>query len=399
MAPQTAALEISSLVDQLTGTLAALDRRLRMKSLPSLGNLVRKLIAMLALAATAGLSSVTSARAEYADVSDGGTLANAASTPISVSGDGRYVLFTSTATNLVAGPPSGTQGYLRDRLAATTTLPVADYLPVAMTPDARYLLVSKNGLFVYDRQTPGWSGSTSPRQACRRAPRARRPRVRSVRTAATSSSPRPRPTLSRGHQRGAGRVPPRPSARHDRAGERPVGLGRQHGRRDQLRWIGRLVHLGGRNLVAGDENHDEDIFARPLGGPSSSSASTRSGSRMPPRHRPNAPRRRPATMGALSPSAAARRTSRARACATISARDHAYIRDRLAGTTARADVDASGPCCPRRTAAQPDDQRGRPARGVLGERDISGADRVVGRGPERPGARARGPRPDTAAQP
>ena len=87
------------------------------------------LTATLAVVLVAGLSWVASARAEFADVSTGGTLADAASTPVSISADGRYVLFTSAATNLVAGPPSGTQGYLRDRVAATTTLPVPDSSP------------------------------------------------------------------------------------------------------------------------------------------------------------------------------------------------------------------------------------------------------------------------------
>ncbi|MCB9442589.1 MAG: hypothetical protein H6669_00005, partial [Ardenticatenaceae bacterium] len=47
-------------------------------------------------------------------VSSSGTEANAASTESAVSADGRFVAFTSSATNLVSGV-SGFQVYLRDR--------------------------------------------------------------------------------------------------------------------------------------------------------------------------------------------------------------------------------------------------------------------------------------------
>ena len=63
---------------------------------------------------------------ERVDVNDAGVQANGASgaiDPIDSSGDGRYVVFMSEATNLVVGDTNGKQDvYLRDRIAGTTTL-------------------------------------------------------------------------------------------------------------------------------------------------------------------------------------------------------------------------------------------------------------------------------------
>ncbi len=56
-------------------------------------------------------------------VSTGSVQANQASEDASISGDGRYVVFTSTATNLVAGDSNGVSDiFLRDTVAGTTTL-------------------------------------------------------------------------------------------------------------------------------------------------------------------------------------------------------------------------------------------------------------------------------------
>lgn len=57
-----------------------------------------------------------------ASVPNGGGEANGDSTTASISSDGRYVLFTSTATNLVAGDTNGAaDAFVRDLLSGTTT--------------------------------------------------------------------------------------------------------------------------------------------------------------------------------------------------------------------------------------------------------------------------------------
>jgi Tol biopolymer transport system component len=56
------------------------------------------------------------------DSSIGLVAANAASSEPSISGDGRYVTFVSSATNLVAGVVSGPQVYLRDTQTGQTSL-------------------------------------------------------------------------------------------------------------------------------------------------------------------------------------------------------------------------------------------------------------------------------------
>lgn len=58
---------------------------------------------------------------ELVSVNDGGEVANGYCRWPSVSSDGRYVVYRSSATNLVPGA-SGHQVYLRDRVAGTTTL-------------------------------------------------------------------------------------------------------------------------------------------------------------------------------------------------------------------------------------------------------------------------------------
>jgi hypothetical protein len=58
---------------------------------------------------------------ERVSVSSGGTEGNAASNAPAISGDGRYVVFTSTASNLVAGDTNAnTDVFLRDRQTGTT---------------------------------------------------------------------------------------------------------------------------------------------------------------------------------------------------------------------------------------------------------------------------------------
>jgi len=59
---------------------------------------------------------------ELVSVSSDGAKANGYSISIAISDDGRYVAFTSWATNLVAGDTNGkTDVFVRDRVARTTT--------------------------------------------------------------------------------------------------------------------------------------------------------------------------------------------------------------------------------------------------------------------------------------
>jgi len=62
-------------------------------------------------------------RVERIDVSTGGAQANApADFRVALSGDGRYVAFASSATNLVTPAPTGQRVYRRDRVTGTTRL-------------------------------------------------------------------------------------------------------------------------------------------------------------------------------------------------------------------------------------------------------------------------------------
>lgn len=84
-------------------------------------------------------------RNERVNVSSTGEQANAESMVLAdLSDDGRYVVFQSSATNLVAGADSGvSQVYLRDRQAGTTTLvahtPGGAYAP-QISADGRYIV-------------------------------------------------------------------------------------------------------------------------------------------------------------------------------------------------------------------------------------------------------------------
>ena len=59
-------------------------------------------------------------------VASDGTQANGSSFAPRISSDGRYVAFTSSATNLVPGDPGGAQVFLTDRLSGTTELESVD---------------------------------------------------------------------------------------------------------------------------------------------------------------------------------------------------------------------------------------------------------------------------------
>jgi RTX calcium-binding nonapeptide repeat (4 copies)/Bacterial Ig domain len=86
-------------------------------------------------------------RTKLVSVSAGGTAASNAipatggSAAVSVSGDGRYVLFTSPGTDLVPGGTAGTGVYLRDVFAGATT-----FIALTGTPAALQLGVRESGL-------------------------------------------------------------------------------------------------------------------------------------------------------------------------------------------------------------------------------------------------------------
>lgn len=82
-----------------------------------------------------------------------------------ISDDGRFVAFSSLATNLVPGGTPGNAIYVRDRLAATTEL-IADGGPATISADGRHVVFSSsfpniipgetnslNHIFVHDRLT------------------------------------------------------------------------------------------------------------------------------------------------------------------------------------------------------------------------------------------------------
>jgi hypothetical protein len=306
-------------------------------------------LALILLAVAAAVfAGAGDARAEFADISSGGMLADSAGFPVGVSTDGRFVYFSSSATNLVSDGPGGTQGYLRDRVDGTTVLPVAGYLPVAMSSDGRFLLVSNGGLWVFDRQDSSLD----------------RVDVSSAEVAADSPG-----SATQGAISGDGRfVVFSSSAANlvagDLNGARDVFL------RDRIAETTTLVSAstagdpgGGEStgavistdggavgfgsdaadLVAGDENADADIFARVLpAGPTQLVSVNSAGLQdvsAPPTQCAQAAL---SSAGRFVAFSCGEPNLAPPALAGDQRTDHAYVRDRVAGTTARADVDAGG---------------------------------------------------------
>ena len=308
---------------------------------------MRKLTAMAGIMAVLGLGNAGSAKAEYADVSSGGALADAASAPVSISADGRYVLFSSAATNLVPGSPAGTQGYLRDRVAATTSLPVPDYLPVAMNANGRFLLVSRDGLFALDRQTSalervdvstaGVPGS-APGSATAASISADGRYVVFSSTASNlvaNDDNGARDVFLRDRQLGT-------TTLESSAVDGSPGAGDSTGA--AISADGSVVTFSSEagDLVAGDENGDADVFARPLGGTTelvSVDSAGLQGASAPPTQCAQAV---PSDDGRFVAFSCGAPNLAPPALSDSQRDDHAYVRDRLAGTTVRADVDASG---------------------------------------------------------
>lgn len=85
-------------------------------------------------------------------VDSGETQANGGSHNASISMDGRYVVFESTASNLVAGDTNGTTDvFVRDLVAGTTTMVGADARSPQISADGRYVVFHNgSGSFVRD---------------------------------------------------------------------------------------------------------------------------------------------------------------------------------------------------------------------------------------------------------
>ncbi len=102
-----------------------------------------------------GASSGCQPQTSLLSASNDGTQGNADSNTPSVSTDGRFVAFSSAATNLVANPPSGRQIYLRDTCAGAatqctpqTTLISADESGLLSGNDNLLPSISSSGRFV-----------------------------------------------------------------------------------------------------------------------------------------------------------------------------------------------------------------------------------------------------------
>jgi Tol biopolymer transport system component len=80
-------------------------------------------------------------------VTSGGTEGNAASLTPAISADGRYIAFSSIATNLATGT-SGYQVYLHDRNTGATTLVSVDSSGTVANDDGRVPAISDDGRFI-----------------------------------------------------------------------------------------------------------------------------------------------------------------------------------------------------------------------------------------------------------
>ncbi|MFN2642143.1 MAG: TolB family protein [Actinomycetota bacterium] len=82
-------------------------------------------------------------------VSTGGTQANGGSSALAASSDGRYVIFESNATNLVSSDRNGVYDlFLRDRTAGTTTRVSVSATGGELNATSTFQGVSKNGRYV-----------------------------------------------------------------------------------------------------------------------------------------------------------------------------------------------------------------------------------------------------------
>ena len=110
------------------------------------------------------LKNVLTGALELVSVSTSGGLANNDCENASISGDGRFVLFRSTASNLAGA--GGSAFYLRDRVQATTTRLTLTGDFAGMSTDARFIAASSAdvgspGLFVLDRASGNITTATT----------------------------------------------------------------------------------------------------------------------------------------------------------------------------------------------------------------------------------------------
>lgn len=123
-----------------------------MSSSSNLRQVEHRSVRAVGLAAVSLLLAAASARAqgdfEHINVAASGGLADAGASMPSLNHDGRYVVYSSTATNLVPGGTSGTRHiFLRDRTAATTTL-ITQRLGVEANGDSDAPVLSADGRFI-----------------------------------------------------------------------------------------------------------------------------------------------------------------------------------------------------------------------------------------------------------
>lgn len=84
----------------------------------------------------------------HASLTHDGMSPNAACLGVGVSNDGRYVIFTSTATNVVSPGTSGSQVFLRDLVGGTTTLVSQSTMGTVANADCLRPAFSKDGRYV-----------------------------------------------------------------------------------------------------------------------------------------------------------------------------------------------------------------------------------------------------------
>ena len=166
----------------------------------------------------------------------------------SISADGRFVAFDSSATNLVAGDTNGVDDvFVHDRQTGTTERVSVDSAgaqgngsshEASISADGRFVAFGSsatnlvagdtNGVvdvFVHDRQT-GITERVSVDSAGTQGDRRQRALARSAPTAASSRSQSAATNLVAGDTNGAdGHLRPRPADRHHRARERRAARG------------------------------------------------------------------------------------------------------------------------------------------------------------------------------
>jgi subtilisin family serine protease/Tol biopolymer transport system component len=109
---------------------------------------------------------------ELVSVSDNGAAADGSAWNPSISSDGRYVAFVSSADNLADDPPPGNSYYVRDRVTGETTVVSAEIPGESMvgtntpiSPDGRYVMFGTGTVEFVDP-----SGAPAPHPVCRPRP-------------------------------------------------------------------------------------------------------------------------------------------------------------------------------------------------------------------------------------